>query len=62
LLPVDTALGRHVDPARSQSFPPSRQWVAFGAHHLDLLNRSDVYEKIHNWLAQDNPRPNVRHR
>ena len=62
LLPVDTALGHHVDPGRSLSFPPSRQWVAFGAHHLDLLNRSEVYEKIHTWLAQKNAGPNVRHR
>ena len=51
LLPVDTALGRHPDPARRLSFPPSRQWVAFGSHHLDLLNRAEVYEKILDWLA-----------
>jgi hypothetical protein len=51
LLPVDTALGRHEDPARRLSFPASRQWVAFGSHHLDLLNRADVYEKIRSWLG-----------
>ena len=52
LLPVDTALGRHADPARRLSFPPSRQWVAFASHHMDLLNRTEVYEKIRGWLAQ----------
>jgi hypothetical protein len=52
LLPVDTALGRHVEPARNLAFPPSHQWVAFGTHHLDLLNRTEVYEKIRGWLAQ----------
>lgn len=50
LLPVDTALGRHAEPGRTLSFPPARQWVAFGAHHLDLLNRTEVYEKIRTWL------------
>lgn len=52
LLPVDTALGRHADPARRLAFPLSHQWVAFGSHHLDLLNRADVYEKIHGWLSK----------
>jgi len=51
-LPVDTALGRHVEPERDLSFPPSHQWIAFGTHHLDLLNRTEVYEKIRSWLAQ----------
>lgn len=52
LLPVDTALGQHADPARRLAFPPSRQWVAFGCHHLDLLNRAEVYEKIRDWLSK----------
>jgi hypothetical protein len=51
LLPVDTALGNHDDPARRLKFPASRQWVAFGSHHLDLLNRAEVYEKIRSWLT-----------
>lgn len=51
LIPVDTALGRHLDPARRLAFPASRQWVAFGIHHLDLLGRVEVYEKIRDWLA-----------
>jgi hypothetical protein len=52
LLPVDTALGRHGEPARNLAFPRSRQWVAFGTHHLDLLSRVEVYEKIRAWLAR----------
>lgn len=51
LIPVDTALGRHDDPARSLAFPKSRQWIAFGIHHLDLLSRVEVYEKMRGWLA-----------
>lgn len=54
LLPVDSALGRHDDPGHNLSFPPSHQWVAFGVHHLDLLNRVEVYEHIRAWLE---PRP-----
>jgi pimeloyl-ACP methyl ester carboxylesterase len=51
LIPVDTALGRHEDPARSLAFPKSRQSIAFGIHHLDLLSRVEVYEKMREWLA-----------
>jgi hypothetical protein len=59
LLPVDTALGRHGESTRNLSFPAGRQWVAFNTHHLDLLSRVEVYEKIRCWLAQrlTPPRP-----
>jgi hypothetical protein len=53
LIPLDTALGRHDDPALSLAFPKSRQWIAFGIHHLDLLSRVEVYEKMRRWLAGD---------
>lgn len=52
LVPLDTALGRHAEPARSLLFPKSRQWIAYGIHHLDLLGRLEVYDKIRGWLAQ----------
>ena len=52
LIPVDTALGRHEQHSRNLSFPKSRQWVAYGIHHLDLLGRLEVYEKLRGWLAQ----------
>ena len=51
LVPLDTALGRHADPSRTLAFPKSRQWIAFGIHHLDLLSRVEVYDKIRGWLA-----------
>lgn len=50
VIPMDTALGRHDDPARTLRFPKKRQFVAFGIHHLDLLCRAEVYEKIRQWL------------
>ena len=50
-VPVDSALGRHVDPARALSFPSSRQWIGYGMRHLDLLSRPEVYAQIRQWLA-----------
>ncbi len=46
LVPVDSALGRHVDPDRCLAFPKAHQWVAYGMNHTDLLARSEVYERI----------------
>lgn len=51
VIPLDTALGRHPEPARTLRFPKSHTWVGFGIHHLDLLSRIEVYEKIRDWLA-----------
>lgn len=52
LIPLDTALGRHSDPARALAFPKSRQSIAFGVHHLDLLNRASVYQTLLQWLGR----------
>jgi hypothetical protein len=52
LVPLDTALGRHAESSRSLLFPKSRQWIAYGIHHLDLLGRLEVYEQIRRWLAE----------
>lgn len=51
VIPLDTALGRHADPARALRFPRGHTWVGFGVHHLDLLSRVEVYRHIHAWLA-----------
>ncbi|HWN42903.1 MAG TPA: alpha/beta hydrolase [Thermoanaerobaculia bacterium] len=51
LVPVDSALGRHEEADRTLSFPESRQWIAPGMKHFDLLNRPEAYEKIREWLA-----------
>lgn len=53
LIPLDTALGIHEQQSRVLAFPKSRQWVAYGIHHLDLLGRLEVYDKIRAWLAQE---------
>jgi pimeloyl-ACP methyl ester carboxylesterase len=51
LVPLDSALGVHKDPARALAFPPERQWVGYGMNHLDLLSRPEVYAKLKEWLA-----------
>ncbi len=51
LVPTMSALGQHSDAARVLPIPSERQWIAYGANHLDLLNRKDVYEQLLNWLG-----------
>ncbi len=51
LVPVASALGDDADPARELGIPAERRFVAYGASHLDLLSRSEVWEQIRSWLA-----------
>ncbi len=51
LVPEDSALGRHDDPAMSLEFPAARQWTAQGVGHLDLLSDAGVYETVRSWLG-----------
>jgi len=51
LVPLDSALGRHPDPAFDLAIPPERQWIARGTGHLDLLARREVYERLRDWLT-----------
>jgi pimeloyl-ACP methyl ester carboxylesterase len=55
LVPVDSALGRHERADVALGFPEANQWIAFGANHLDLLARADVYEIMRQWLELDAP-------
>jgi pimeloyl-ACP methyl ester carboxylesterase len=50
LVPLDSALGRHAEPARTLAIPKHRQWVGHGMGHLELLNRAEVYSQLHEWL------------
>lgn len=52
LVPLDSALGRHADPARSLGFPIDRQWIGYGMNHLDLLHRDEVTAQLCRWLAR----------
>jgi hypothetical protein len=55
LVPVDSALGLHADPARALAFPAERQWVAQGFGHLDLLGSAEVAAQLRRWLAPTRP-------
>jgi pimeloyl-ACP methyl ester carboxylesterase len=52
LVPVASALGRHARPTRDLHIPTSRQWIARGVNHLDLLASDAVYQRLRRWLAQ----------
>ena len=56
LVPLDSALGRHADPARCLAFAPERQWTGYGMHHLELLSHEEVYTQLRDWLARDDQR------
>ena len=50
IVPVNSALGRHKDPARTLNFADAHRWIALGTTHLDLLSSKHVYEKVLEWL------------
>jgi len=52
LVPLASALGCHAEDDRNLMFPPDRQWIAHATGHLDLLCRTQVYERIRDWLAE----------
>jgi pimeloyl-ACP methyl ester carboxylesterase len=51
LVPVASALGRHVDSRFALAFAPSNQAIAWGCGHLDLLSSPAVYAQLRQWLA-----------
>jgi len=51
LVPLSSALGQGADAKRNLALPASRQWIAYGMNHLDLLDRREVYERVRKWLA-----------
>jgi hypothetical protein len=51
LVPLDSALGRHPQPARTLGFAADRQWVGYGMNHMDLLSRAEVYAQVRQWLT-----------
>lgn len=50
LVPLDSALGRHKDPARTLHFELDRQAQLHGLNHLQLLSRPEVLEPLLRWL------------
>ncbi len=52
LVPVDSALGRHRDPALMLDIPEERQWLGYETGHLELLGHTQVYARMRDWLVQ----------
>jgi pimeloyl-ACP methyl ester carboxylesterase len=50
LVPLDSALGRHADGARTLALPKTRQWIGYEMGHLELLGRPEVYSQLEKWL------------
>jgi hypothetical protein len=55
LVPVASALGEHVKPELDLRIPISRQWIARGCGHLDLIGSTAVYRRIKRWLDAASP-------
>ena len=51
LVPVASALGRHPDRAYDLRITKTRQHIAYGVHHLELLGDAGVYRQLSHWLA-----------
>jgi pimeloyl-ACP methyl ester carboxylesterase len=50
LVPLDSALGRHKDAARTLALREDRQWIGYEMGHLELLGRPEVYAQLRKWL------------
>jgi pimeloyl-ACP methyl ester carboxylesterase len=50
LVPLDSALGRHKDAARSLGIPATQQWIVYEVGHLELLSSFEVYAQLRKWL------------
>ena len=50
LVLLDSALGRHKNPARTLAFAEDRQWIGYGSKRLDLLNSPEVFAQLRQWL------------
>jgi pimeloyl-ACP methyl ester carboxylesterase len=52
LVPLDSALGRHKDQARTLRFAEDHQWIAQGVNHFDLLSDESAYDQMRTWLTK----------
>lgn len=55
LVPLDSALGRHDDPALRLEVPRERQRIVYRTGHLDLLSSPVVAEQLKAWLTVPAP-------
>ena len=52
LVPLQSALGLHEDPARCLAFAAENQWIAHGMNHMELLSRPEVTRQLVDWLGR----------
>jgi hypothetical protein len=52
-VPVDSALGRHDDPARALPLEATQRRVITDTRHLGLLRSPAVYRQLRRWLRAD---------
>lgn len=57
LVPLNSALGEHRDPARRLDFAPAQRRIAYETGHLELLSRPEVYAQLLAWLSPTRPAP-----
>jgi len=51
LVPVDSALGKHRDPAQTLAFPDEHTLVVPETSHLDLLCHPDICTQLETWFG-----------
>ncbi|HJV51371.1 MAG TPA: alpha/beta fold hydrolase [Noviherbaspirillum sp.] len=51
LVPLDSALGHHADPARSLPYSASHLAVVYETGHLELLSSPQVYDRLSEWFG-----------
>ncbi len=51
LVSIDSALGRHADPALTLTFAVENVWIGHGMNHFDLLSDPRAYAQLRDWLA-----------
>lgn len=51
LVPLASAHGQHAQEELHLGIPEAQRWTGYGMHHLDLLDRPEVYDQLCTWLA-----------
>jgi hypothetical protein len=51
LVPIESALGRHPDPARQLAFEDSRRIVVLRTGHIGLLGHREIADHLSRWLV-----------
>ncbi len=50
LVPLTSAHGQHKQEEFHLQIPEVQRWTGYDMHHLDLLDRAEVYAQLRTWL------------